>query len=210
MKAMLDEAEVKALILAHTRKAVGRGKKPIVTSEFSLGSSGVRADLAIFAETSIGIEIKTAKDTLRRLPSQMAAYARYFDHVIAVVAPNHVRNITESVLHGASLWTYGDDGQPVELHYGVQNVVEPSSLNDILTQAERRATGFNEAMRRRYGETSTAFWKAVARRAIKPEDLTILSRFAEAREQAKRFAAEQEQRWSQWLQAQGDLLPASA
>jgi hypothetical protein len=210
MGATMDEARVKALVLARVREASGRRKKPVVTSEFSLGSSGVRADLAIFAETTIGVEIKTARDTLRRLSSQMAAYSRYFDHSIAVVAPCHLRNLTDDHLRGGSLWTYDEGGELRALHTGAQNVVEPCALLDVLTQAERRSVEFGAAMQRRYGETSAAFWRSVARRAIRPQDLALLSRFADAREQAKRTAAERESRWSQWLTAQGDLVLASA
>ncbi|WP_146037276.1 hypothetical protein [Novosphingobium guangzhouense] len=105
----MDEAWIKAATLAHVRTANGRRRKPIVTAEFTLGSSGVRADLAIFADTTIGLEIITAKDSFRRLPSQMSAYARYFQHVVAVIAPCHLKNVRAEYLCGASLWTY-DDG----------------------------------------------------------------------------------------------------
>ena len=210
MGATMDEANVKALVLSRVREASGRRKKPVVASEFSLGSSGVRADLAIFAETTIGVEIKTARDTLRRLSSQMAAYSRYFDHSIAVVAPCHVRNLTDDHLQGSSLWTYDDEGMLRVLHTGSRNVVEPSALLDVLTQAERRLVEFDTAMQRRYGETSATFWRSVTRRAIRPQDLALLSRFVGAREQAKRAAAERESRWSQWLTAQGDFVSASA
>lgn len=206
----MDEATVKALVLARVREASRRRKKPVVTSEFSLGSSGVRADLAIFGEATIGVEIKTARDTLRRLASQMAAYSRYFDHSIAVVAPCHVRNLTDDHLQGSSLWTYDNEGGLKVLHTSSRNVVEPSTLLDVLTQAERRSVEFGTAMQRRYGETSATFWRSVARRPIRPQDLALLSRFADAREQAKRSAAERESRWSQWLMAQGDFVSSLA
>lgn len=207
---MLDEAAVKALVLMRVREAAGRRKKPVVALEFSLGSSGVRADLAIFAETTIGVEIKTARDSLRRLPSQMAAYSRYFDHTIAVVAPCHLRNLIERQLHGASLWTYDEGGDLAIRHVGVQHSVEPSALLDTLTQAERRSLEFGAAMSRRYGKTSETFWQSVSRRKIRPEDLSLLSRFANAREQAKKWADERELIWSQWLLAQDQLTPVSA
>lgn len=106
----MDEGQVKAAVLTRVREANGRRQKPIVTAEFTLGGSGVRADLAVFAETSIGFEIKTARDTLRRLPTQMAAYVRYFEHAVAIVAPYHVQHVTLDALHGGSLWTYDESG----------------------------------------------------------------------------------------------------
>jgi hypothetical protein len=199
----MDEAHIKAASLSRVRQAAGRGRKPIVTAEFLLGDSGVRADLAVFGDELIGLEIKTEKDTLRRLSSQMAAYSCYFHHAVAVVAPCHVRNLTEEHLQGASLWTYDSRGLLTELHRGRVNHVSPATLESVLTQAERRKLDFAAAMKERYGRTSKLFWQSVARRSIRPDDLSLLSRFADSRAQAKRFAAEREAQWSHWLAAQG-------
>lgn len=199
----MDEAHVKSTILTHVRKLAGKGQKPIVTAEFTLGSSGTRADLALFAEGSIGIEIKTELDTLRRLPGQMEAYSRYFELVIAVVAPKHVERVSKDELFGASLWTYDHRGSLREVRRGQPNSISCEALSDLLTQAERNKDDFRGAMADRYGETSAQFWQAVARRSVKPQDLRLLSRFAEKREQAKYFAEVREAQWASWLAAQG-------
>ena len=137
----MDEGEVKAAILTRVREATGRRRKPIVTAEFTLGSSGVRADLAVFAETSIGVEMNTARDTLRRLPAQMAAYARYFDHAVAIVAPCHVPNIVPDSLHGGSLWTYDEQGILRPLVEGQVNAVTHEALIDLGGTHGNRAQG---------------------------------------------------------------------
>lgn len=199
----MDEAHVKSAILTHVRKLAGKGRKPIVTAEFTLGSSGIRADLALFSEGSIGIEIKTELDTLRRLPAQMEAYSRYFDLAIAVVAPKHIERVSEDELFGASLWTYDHSGLLRELRRGRPNSVSNEALVDLLTQAEQTAGDFREVMVNRYGKTSAQFWREVARRSVKPKDLRLLSRFAEKREQAKYFAEQRKAQWELWLAAQG-------
>ncbi|WP_077145468.1 sce7726 family protein [Sphingopyxis sp. KK2] len=206
----MDEAQVKAATLNYVRKMNGRRRKPVVTAEFSLGSSGVRADLVVFADTVIGFEIKTARDSLRRLPSQMHAYARYFDHAVAIVAPSHLKNLKFDDLQGASLWTYDKRGDVTVLHVGNQNNVGPDALLDVLTQSERRKRHYAEAMIARYGPTSRQFWDTVGRRAICAEDLPLLSRFSESRDQAKRWASHRKDRWSHWLAAQDALVAASA
>jgi hypothetical protein len=206
----MNEGQVKAAVLTRVREAAGRRRKPIVTAEFTLGSSGVRADLAVFAETSIGFEIKTARDTLRRLPAQMAAYARYFDHAVAIVAPCHVPNILPDALHGGSLWTYDDDGALQTLVQGQVNAVTDEALIDLMTQAERRKGDFLAAITGRYGATSRQFWAAVSRRSIRSTDLPLLSRFTESRTQARRLASEREAQWERWLSAQSGLALASA
>lgn len=199
----MNEAQVKAATLSLVRQAAGRRQKPTVTAEFSLGDSGVRADLAIFDDELIGLEIKTEKDTLRRLSSQMAAYSRYFHRAVAIVAPCHLHNLNGEQLQGASLWTYDSRGVLTELHRGRVNEVYTTTLEGVLTKAERRKLDFRAAMNGRYGDTSKLFWRSVARRSIKPDDLSLLSRFADSRAQAKRFAAEREAQWSYWLAAQG-------
>lgn len=199
----MDEAQVKAATLTRIREAAGKRRKPIITAEFSLGDSGVRADLAVFDSEFIGLEIKTERDTLRRLPAQMRAYSRFFHHAVAIVAPCHVKAITEEHLSGASLWTYDRDGTLRELHRGTVNGPHADDLVSLLTQAERRKLDFRAAMIARYGETSSSFWQAVSRRKIRPEDLPRLSRFSDSRQQARRFAAERAAQWSDWLAAQG-------
>lgn len=206
----MNEGQVKAAVLTRVREAAGRRQKPIVTAEFTLGSSGVRADLAVFAETSIGFEIKTAKDTLRRLPVQMAAYARYFDHAVAIVAPSHVSNVAPDALHGGSLWTYDEGGTLRPLIEGEVNAVADEALVDLMTQAERRRGDFLAAITSRYGATSRQFWAAVSRRSVRSADLPLLSRFTEARMQARQLADEREAYWCCWMAAQDGLALPSA
>ena len=199
----MNEAHVKSAVLTYVCKLASRRQKPIVTAEFTLGRSGTRADLALFAEDSIGIEIKTEFDTLRRLSGQMEAYSRYFERAIAVVAPKHVERVSENELFGASLWTYDHCGSLLEVRRGRPNSVSDEALVDLLTQAEQGTDDFHKVMTDRYGETSARFWRAVARRSVKPKDLRLLSRFAEKRDQAKDFVEKREARWAQWLLAQG-------
>jgi hypothetical protein len=54
----MDEGQVKAATLMHLREAYSGQRKPVVTAEFSLGRSGVRADLVIFGTQTIGFEIE--------------------------------------------------------------------------------------------------------------------------------------------------------
>ena len=133
----------------------------------------------------------------------MAAYAQHFDHVIAIVAQCHLRTVTLDHLAGASLWTYDHNGEFSVLHRGKINVLEDTALENILTKAERRKGDFMSAMTARYANTSDQFWQAVARRAIRSDDLPLLSRFSDSRTQARRIVAERDAQWSNWLAAQG-------
>lgn len=66
-----------------------------IVDEFWLPRSNARADLAVLGPLLDGYEIKTERDTLRRLPSQAAAYGAVFDRCIAVVAEKHFEQAEE-------------------------------------------------------------------------------------------------------------------
>jgi hypothetical protein len=59
--------------------------------EFWVPRSNERADVAIIGGCTFeGFEIKTDRDTLKRLPRQAQAYSRLFDRCSVVLAPRHV------------------------------------------------------------------------------------------------------------------------
>lgn len=216
----MDEGRIKAAILAQVRRAAGRRAKPTVAPEFPLPKSGVRADLAILAEDFIGVEIKSASDTLRRLRGQLDAYATYFDRVVLVVADKHIRGIDSAWLKGAALWRLTGAGQIEEvIPAGTGPAKDPMVLLDLLPQQERRRffgtqagaspetprAYFAEAFRARYGRTSAAFWDQVRGRGIREEDLASLSRFAELRTLHRKHAENRDEFWRRWAEASVDL-----
>ncbi len=67
--------------------------KELETTRFvdELGLAGeVRVDVAVLNGTFSGYEIKSARDTLRRLPKQVEIYSKILDHATLVVADNHL------------------------------------------------------------------------------------------------------------------------
>ncbi|MFN8204442.1 MAG: sce7726 family protein [Solirubrobacteraceae bacterium] len=59
--------------------------------------SNERADVAVIGRRMDGFEIKTERDTLKRLPRQVVAYGRLFDRCSAVVAERHLAHAEEIV-----------------------------------------------------------------------------------------------------------------
>jgi hypothetical protein len=217
----MDENDIKAAVLSRIRKQSRGRALPIVTSEFSLKGTGIRADLAILNGQFTGVEIKSSGDTLKRLPSQMEGYARYFDHTLLVVAPKHLRGLRDIDLHGAEVWRQEVLSDWMMHQLGEQRKISGHWLLQLLTiEEERRATrdlaktgsisadaqdayyrsAFEAAFRRRYAETSAAFWQAVAGRQIRPDDLTLLSRFYADRQHAKQAAADSDLMWARWTE----------
>ena len=85
---MSAEASVRAAL--RERLLASQKQPPTAVDEFWVPQSHERADLAIIGRDLRGFEIKTERDTLRRLPRRVAAYGRIFDRCTAVVAPRHV------------------------------------------------------------------------------------------------------------------------
>jgi hypothetical protein len=59
--------------------------------------TNARADVAVIGAELEGFEIKAERDTLRRLPSQAAAYGRLFDRCTVVLAERHLDDALDLV-----------------------------------------------------------------------------------------------------------------
>lgn len=206
----MDEAAVKAQVLNHIRQA-SRRRKPILTAELTLGTSGTRADVALLSDAElIGLEIKTERDNLRRLPAQLEAYSQYFDHVVVVAAQCHFSELAGMDLYGASVWRSSRDGlDPVIT--GKVNSVSSQAYLDLMTRHEKKEVVaktaatvreyYFDTFTRRYGQTSRTLWRSVAGRKIKADDLRLLSRFNERRAAVQEMAQERQERWQRWQAA---------
>jgi hypothetical protein len=217
----MDEADLKVETLSWVRRASKGRTLPIVTSEFSLNGTGIRADIAIMADEFIGVEIKSAADTLRRLSSQLKGYERYFDRTMVILAENHFKNLDLDTLREAQVWAMTKSGQFERQIPGSANAVEDKHLLNLLTQDEcRRASrslraeedggenslpdyrkAFRAAFRARYQDTSSLFWTAVQGRRIRRDDLNLLSRFYPERARAREEKEARASQWSQWFAA---------
>lgn len=220
----MDENDIKAAALARIRREVRGRALPIIASEFSLNGTGIRADMAVLDGSKFyGIEIKSASDTLKRLPSQMEGYARYFDRTVLVVAPKHLRGLNEIDLQGAEVWRQEvltdwqlhREGEirktsghwllqllTAEEERRVSKGIDGRNIDISLNETDLlRRHGFEEAFRRRYAVTSEAFWTSVKGRKIVPDDLKLLSRYHAERQQQIQIEQQRQKRWDGWISA---------
>jgi hypothetical protein len=219
----MDENGIKAAVLTRIRRDARGNTLPVVTSEFLLNGTGIRADLAVLDGCFYGVEIKSEADTLKRLPSQMEGYARYFDRTLLIVAAKHLHGLRGINLHGAEVWRQ-EELTDWQLHAaGEQRRISGHWLQHLLTaDEERRAmraidqqraatptmdvdqarrSEFEKAFRKRYRDTSAEFWNTVGRRKIKGDDLKLLSRFHAERARWRELEQERSQRWAGWNSA---------
>ena len=180
-------------------RAVSAAELPIVAVEFDLGSSGIRADIAIFGDEHIGVLIKGAVDTREKLSAEYHTIFRYFDRTILLVAPDHLETFDMAAAPGAAIWTIGAKGEFIEVDAGEANAIGLSAYFELLSVDEKRrlleplrvhapvwARGeapisiaqtrehFGAAIAARYAAASENFWTTVSGRSVAPEDLARL------------------------------------
>ncbi len=108
--------------------------------EFWVPLSNERADVVVIGRTMDAFEIKTERDTLKRLPRQADAYARVFDRCHAVVAHRHVDKALEILPPWWGVWIIGDKRSFVTLRDAEPNGrVDPETLVRLLWRDEAYA-----------------------------------------------------------------------
>jgi hypothetical protein len=215
---VLDEADLKAIVLNYLREENGGKRTSIVANEYRLGNTAVRADLAVLGNEFIGVEIKSERDSLKRLPTQVAAYSRYFDRVIVAVSDRHLANLDWKGLREAEVWKISESGR-VSVASQRSKLPELYCLSDLMTSAQRARYGldrsvsadvaalaFETEFRRRFGDTSEKFWSSVGSGKVSASHVGLLSRFRDRRESWSQWSKEQEAQWSDWNIMANSLL----
>jgi hypothetical protein len=88
-----------------------------VVDEFDLAGAA-RVDIAVVNGALAGIEIKSERDSLRRLARQVDAYGLVFDEVTVVAAQRHLRHVLEQV---PAWWTViSVNGVPGEVDFNIE------------------------------------------------------------------------------------------
>jgi hypothetical protein len=64
-----------------------------VVEELELPVAGARVDIAVINGCMHGFEIKSAVDTLKRLPSQLDAYSKVFDFLSIITEAKHYKKV---------------------------------------------------------------------------------------------------------------------
>jgi hypothetical protein len=112
--------------------------------EFWVPCSSERADVAVIGEELCGYEIKTERDTLKRLPRQAAAYGRLFDQCTIVGGERHIGAAIQMLPDwwGITAIARSADAQFrfVSVRAGARNEsVDPETLVRLLWREEVRA-----------------------------------------------------------------------
>ncbi len=135
MTEAIDRYDIERVILDTLRAAEARVS--VLAGYLPLGASGVRADLAVWADEWIGFAISAPDDPVDDAPAKLKTYARHFDRVALVAAPCRLAALRSADLSGAALWSV-HDGALVEHVAGTANRVGVSALLDLVSAENRR------------------------------------------------------------------------
>ena len=93
----MHDADVRAAIRAALHKNFANDSSTRIVEEMGIWSGSVRIDVAVINGELHGYELKSALDTLQRLPLQAELYSQVFDRVTLVAAERHYERAIEIV-----------------------------------------------------------------------------------------------------------------
>ncbi|MBS1037764.1 sce7726 family protein [Gluconobacter cerinus] len=198
----MDELDLKVIALSSLRARKIIGNKSIISNEFCIKGTRNRADIAILGKKFIGIEIKSPKDSLFRLPLQSESYEKYFDKSILVISEKHLSLYTDNGISHFDLWVVDWKGDVSIVH---SNDYRKADYAGLLSQSESRSYDelsseekFRLIFEKKFSHTSKKFWESIYGRKIKREDLLHLSRFHKERSKINEKKKMKENFWQAW------------
>ncbi|MCK9182712.1 MAG: sce7726 family protein [Fibrobacteraceae bacterium] len=111
-------------------------KTTTVVPEFRVG--GVKADFAVFNGTSTVYEIKTERDTLRRLQKQLDYYLQLFDKIYVVAGESHLEALLATLPSCVGLISINQRMQRTAVREAASNMenADPDLIFDALRTSE--------------------------------------------------------------------------
>lgn len=94
---MLSDADVRPLLRAWLLSEAATEPDTVVIEELGICRGQVRIDLAVVNGTIHGYEIKSDRDSLRRLDVQIDYYSRVLDRATIVTGERHLRQVQNVV-----------------------------------------------------------------------------------------------------------------
>ena len=137
----LAEGEVRARLIADLVDRRTPADAPLlVIEELGLGRGSARADLIVLtADAIVGIEVKSAADSLSRLPAQAGWYARVCDTCVLAGDAGHVAAAADLLPGWWGRTSVDHDGVVVAAPPGPNPDPDPDALAQMLWMPELKA-----------------------------------------------------------------------
>lgn len=95
--ARLTDRAIRVALRSRVRQQYRRASGTVLLEELGLCRGFARVDLAVVNGLMHGYEIKSDRDSLRRLSSQVEAYGKVFDRLTLVVGDRHVADAKKTL-----------------------------------------------------------------------------------------------------------------
>lgn len=235
----LSEMDLKCLYLERSRRLRLIDANSIIASEYSLGQTGRRVDLAILSNEFIGVEFKSKGDSLKRLKPQLDAYLRCFDRVVLVADECHIPNAQLLVPASVEVWSVNCDRELSLVQKAVSDRAQsarvlaqlcsvrqlkrlasveasmPLSRSRLLDAAmllpfDNIYKAAVAAFKGTFERSSAAFWNELDAQEIDCKALASLSRFADLRQKKMSALRKQSDFWLAWAEEAATVLGATS
>jgi hypothetical protein len=131
------DADIRAPLLAWLRLQHCDDVTARTLEEFKMPRPSARIDVALINGEMAGFEIKSDRDTLSRLSSQVPAFSKFFDKVTLVTTRKHLRLAESKIPNWWGVIVFrGDHGFEVIRAAKLNNQVDPQSFLFALSKKE--------------------------------------------------------------------------
>jgi hypothetical protein len=136
----MNDPEIRQALIAHLREFYSADSQARIVEELCVRKGRSRIDLAVVNERLHGFEIKSPKDTLKRLLRQLEDYRAVFDDVTFVIGLKHLGGVLGDIPHWCGVMLAVPIGGEVTLERfrdGRQNLHrEPYAVAQLLWRDE--------------------------------------------------------------------------
>lgn len=136
-----NDADLRQAARIYLRDLAPEGVR--VVEEMCLDRGTVRVDLALLTAPLLGVELKSDRDTLARLPAQMKHYNAVFGRMVLIVGAKHVEKALALIPEWWTLLIARHDGDGVTLEIARDGRDNPNlsvkAVSDLLWRDETLA-----------------------------------------------------------------------
>ncbi len=94
---MVKDSDIRPVLLKYLSAKHASERDFLIIEELGLCQGSVRIDIAVVNGSLNGYEIKSERDTLKRLARQQEVYNKIFDSVTLVTSENHLKTAVKSI-----------------------------------------------------------------------------------------------------------------
>jgi hypothetical protein len=110
---LTNDPEIRRVLKDHLTSLFWADPETLILEELGLRHGATRVDIVVLNGCLHGYEVKSDRDTLKRLPRQVRMYSEILDYVTLVVGQRHADKVEQAVPQwwGVQVATHGQDGQ---------------------------------------------------------------------------------------------------